>query len=280
MLHESTKWRRFTANRAAFASLLILIVLVAIATLLPLIVDLGDPNYMDLASALAGPSWQHPFGTDQLGRDIAVRIIYGARVSLLYGIGAAAFGVIIALPIGLVTSYIGGRTDLVTQRVIDVLFAFPPFLLALAFVAVLGTGLVNVIIAVGASTVPPMVRLIRSGVLAVKGEEYIDSARAVGCSNTRIIVRHILPNIIGPIIVQATLYIGLTIIAAAGLGFLGLGVQPPTAEWGTMLGESRDYIFNAPHLLAIPGLAIFIVVLAFNYVGDGLRDLLDPRATT
>jgi ABC-type dipeptide/oligopeptide/nickel transport system permease subunit len=278
MIHESTKWRRFTANKAAFASLSILVILVAVAILLPWAADLGDPNRMDLANALAGPSWSHPFGTDQLGRDIAVRIIYGARISLLYGIGAAAFGVIVALPVGLVTSYIGGRTDMITQRIVDVLFAFPPFLLALAFVAVLGTGLVNVIIAVGASTVPPMVRLIRSGVLAVKGEDYISSARAVGCSNLRIIVRHILPNIIGPITVQATLYIGLTIIAAAGLGFLGLGVQPPAAEWGTMLGESRDYIFNAPHLLAIPGLAIFMVVLAFNYVGDGLRDMLDPRA--
>lgn len=279
MIHESTKWRRFTANKAAFASLLILIILVGVAIVLPWAVNLGDPNRMDLAKVLAGPSWSHPFGTDQLGRDMAVRIVYGARVSLPYGIGAAAFGVAVALPIGLVTSYIGGRTDMITQRVVDVLFAFPPFLLALAFVAVLGTGLVNVIIAVGASTVPPMVRLIRSGVLAVKGEEYISSARAVGCSNMRIIVRHIMPNIIGPIIVQGTLYIGLTIIAAAGLGFLGLGVQPPAAEWGTMLGESRDYIFNAPHLLAIPGLAIFIVVLAFNYVGDGLRDMLDPRAT-
>lgn len=279
MIHESTKWRRFTANKAAFASLLILIILVGVAIVLPWAVNLGDPNRMDLAKVLAGPSWIHPFGTDQLGRDMAVRIVYGARVSLPYGIGAAAFGVAVALPIGLVTSYIGGRTDMITQRVVDVLFAFPPFLLALAFVAVLGTGLVNVIIAVGASTVPPMVRLIRSGVLAVKGEEYISSARAVGCSNMRIIVRHIMPNIIGPIIVQGTLYIGLTIIAAAGLGFLGLGVQPPAAEWGTMLGESRDYIFNAPHLLAIPGLAIFIVVLAFNYVGDGLRDMLDPRAT-
>lgn len=279
MIHESTKWRRFTANKAAFASLLILIILVGVAIVLPWAVNLGDPNRMDLAKVLAGPSWSHPFGTDQLGRDMAVRIVYGARVSLLYGIGAAAFGVAVALPIGLVTSYIGGRTDMITQRVVDVLFAFPPFLLALAFVAVLGTGLVNVIIAVGASTVPPMVRLIRSGVLAVKGEEYISSARAVGCSNMRIIVRHIMPNIIGPIIVQGTLYIGLTIIAAAGLGFLGLGVQPPAAEWGTMLGESRDYIFNAPHLLAIPGLAIFIVVLAFNYVGDGLRDMLDPRVT-
>lgn len=278
MIHESTKWRRFTANKAAFASLLILFILVGVAIFLPWAVDLGDPNRMNLGNVLAGPSWSHPFGTDQLGRDIAVRIVYGARVSLLYGIGAAAFGVAVALPIGLVTSYIGGRTDMMTQRVVDVLFAFPPFLLALAFVAVLGTGLVNVIIAVGASTVPPMVRLIRSGVLAVKGEEYISSARAVGCSNMRIIVRHIMPNIIGPIIVQGTLYIGLTIIAAAGLGFLGLGVQPPAAEWGTMLGESRDYIFNAPHLLAIPGLAIFIVVLAFNYVGDGLRDMLDPRA--
>ncbi|OOG53205.1 ABC transporter permease [Polaromonas sp. C04] len=279
MIHESTKWRRFTANKAAFASLLILIILVGVAIVLPWAVNLGDPNRMDLAKVLAGPSWSHPFGTDQLGRDMAVRIVYGARVSLLYGIGAAAFGVAVALPIGLVTSYIGGRTDMTTQRVVDVLFAFPPFLLALAFVAVLGTGLVNVIIAVGASTVPPMVRLIRSGVLAVKGEEYISSARAVGCSNMRIIVRHIMPNIIGPIIVQGTLYIGLTIIAAAGLGFLGLGIQPPAAEWGTMLGESRDYIFNAPHLLAIPGLAIFIVVLAFNYVGDGLRDMLDPRVT-
>ena len=268
--------KRFAANKAALVSLLFLVVLTAVAMLAPWF-SRYDPDALDLGQVLQGFSAEHFLGTDHLGRDIATRIMYGARLSLLSGVGAVCFGLVIAVPIGLFSGYVGGVIDMLTQRIVDALFAFPAFLLALALVAVLGTGLANVIIAVGASTVPPMIRLVRSGVLAIKNEEYVENARAIGCSRSRIILRHILPNMAGPIIVQSTVYIGATIIAAAGLGFLGLGVQPPAAEWGTMLGEGRDYIFTASHTVTVPGLFIFAAVLAFNYVGDGLRDVLDPK---
>ncbi|RUM95534.1 ABC transporter permease [Pseudaminobacter arsenicus] len=269
---------RFKANKASAISLVYLLVLTTMALLAPSITS-GDPNQLDLGQVLEGFSGEHIFGTDHLGRDIATRILYGTRLSLLSGVGAVCFGLAIALPIGLFSGFVGGVTDTIVQRFVDALFAFPAFLMALALVAVLGAGLTNVIVAVGASTVPPMIRLVRSGVLSVKSEDYIENARSVGCSSSRIIIRHILPNTLGPIIVQATVYIGATIIAAAGLGFLGLGVQPPAAEWGAMLGEGRDYIFTAPHVLTVPGLFIFVTVLAFNYVGDGLRDALDPKTT-
>ena len=277
MIHAKSI-QRFKANKAASVSLLFLVLLTAVGLLAPWLSS-HDPDALNLGQVLQGFSTEHFLGTDHLGRDIATRIMYGTWVSLLCGVGAVCFGLVIAVPIGLFSGYAGGVIDMIVQRIVDALFAFPAFLLALALVAVLGTGLANVIIAVGASTVPPMIRLVRSGVLAIMNADYVQNARAIGCSKSRIILRHILPNMAGPIIVQSTVYIGATIIAAAGLGVLGLGGQPPASEWGTMLGEGRDYIFTASHVVTVPGLFIFAAVLAFNYVGDGLRDALDPKST-
>ena len=219
----------------------------------------------------------HPLGTDELGRSILGRILYGSRVSLLIAIGVVAVGLILGVPLGLISGYYGGRVDFLIQRVTDTMLAFPGFLLALALVAVLGVGLKNTIISVGISMVPIYIRLVRGCCLTVREQIYVEAARAIGTRQGMILLRHILPNVMVPIIVQTSLGMGTAILFAAGLGFLGVGVQPPTPEWGTMLSSGRAYLFNAPHVATFPGLAIFFAVLGFNLSGDGLRDALDPR---
>jgi peptide/nickel transport system permease protein len=236
-----------------------------------------DPNAADLDHVLLPPSLAHPFGTDQLGRDLLTRVVFGTRVSFLIGILAVAFSASLGVPVGLVSGVRGGVVDLVVQRFVDLLLAFPGFLLALTLIAVLGVGVTNVVVSVGLAAVPQYVRLARGVALSVKEQAYIEAARAAGVGEGRILVRHVLPNCLAPLIVQSTLRLGEAILVAAGLGFLGLGVKPPTPEWGTMLGEGQSYLFSSWYIATFPGLAIFLAVIAANLLGDGLRDALDPR---
>ena len=237
-----------------------------------------DPEQTRLDEALREPSAAHLLGTDQQGRDVFARLVYGGRFSLLIGFAAVGLGLAIGVPLGAVSGFYGGWADLLIQRVIDVLVSFPGFLLALTLVAVLGVGLENVVVAVGLGVVPAFVRLVRASTLSIRHQQYVDAARSYGASGPRIILRHVLPNAVSPVVVQATLGLGSTLLTAAGLGFLGLGVQAPTPEWGSMLGEGRQYLFNSPNLATFAGSAIFLTVLAFNLAGDGLRDALDPTA--
>ncbi len=272
-------WQRFQRHRAAMAGLALLVVLILLCLTAP-VLTAEDPERQSLARALRPPSWSHPLGMDHLGRDLLARILYGGRLSLVIGFLAVGIGLAVGVPLGAISGFQGGRTDLVIQRFADILLSFPGFLLALSLVAMLGVGLENVIISVGISAVPSFIRLVRGSVLSIREQVYVEAAYALGQRRTVIIFRHVLPNAMAPVIVQSTLSLGFAILVAAGLGFLGLGVQPPTPEWGTMLGEGRQYIFRAPSLTMFPGLAIFLAVLGFNLFGDGLRDALDPRMRT
>ncbi len=272
----SDTWRRFRRHRAALAGLILLAALLGAATAAPLFTD-QDPDRQALAQVLRPVSAEHPLGTDHLGRDMVTRLLYGGRLSLVIGALAVALGLVVGVPLGAVSGFVGGWTDLVIQRFADTLLSLPGFLLALALVSMLGVGLRNVVISVGVSAIPSFIRLVRGSVLSIREQTYVEAAKAMGQTRPVIIFRHVLPNVLAPVIVQATLSLGAAILVAAGLGFLGLGVQPPTAEWGAMLGEGRQYIFRAPMLTTLPGLAIFLAVLGFNLVGDGLRDALDPR---
>jgi ABC-type dipeptide/oligopeptide/nickel transport system permease subunit len=274
-----TAWRRFRHHTPAMIGLGIIVTFVVLAVLAP-VISPYDPNAQDLAVSIQGPSGSHWLGTDQLGRDMATRLMYGARISLLIGVLAVLIGLVIGVPLGMIAGYYGGWADLAISRFADMMFAFTSILLALTLVAVLGVSLQNVIIAVGISVIPVIIRLVRSSVLSLREEPYVEAARALGASNLRIITRHVFRNSLTPVLVHGTLSIGVSILLAAGLGFLGLGVQSPTAEWGTMLGEGRQFIFSAPHLTTFPGIAIFLAILAFNLLGDGLRDALDPRLRT
>ncbi|MFH1931588.1 MAG: ABC transporter permease [Pseudomonadota bacterium] len=269
-------WAKLRRNRAALVGGILLLIYVLTALLAPVLFP-GNPSAPNLMKSLERPSLEHPLGTDELGRSILGRIIYGSRVSLLIAVGVISVGLIIGVPLGLVSGYYGGKVDFGIQRVTDTMLAFPGFLLALALVAVLGVGLKNTVISIGISMVPTYIRLVRGCVLSVKEEVYVEAARAVGTRDIAILFRHILPNVMAPITVQTSLGMGTAILFAAGLGFLGIGIQPPTPEWGTMLGSGRVYLFNAPHVATIPGIAIFLAVLSFNLLGDGLRDALDPR---
>lgn len=273
-LHRS--WIKLRRNRAALVGGLLLVLYAGSALLSPVLFR-GSPSAPDLIHSLERPCIAHPLGTDELGRSILGRILYGARISLMIAVGVVAFGLVFGVPLGLISGYYGGKIDFGIQRVTDMLLAFPGFLLALALVAVLGVGLKNTVISIGISMVPIYIRLVRGCVLSVREEVYVEAARAVGTRDRVILLRHILPNVMVPITVQTSLGMGTAILFAAGLGFLGIGVQPPTPEWGAMLGSARAYIFNAPHVATFPGIAIFLAVLSFNLLGDGLRDALDPR---
>ena len=220
---------------------------------------------------------QHFFGIDSNQRDLLSRIIYGSRLSLEIGVATVTFAIIIGVILGAVAGFIGGWTDNIIMRLMDVLLAFPGLLLSIAIVAVLGPGLINALLAIAFVSIPVYARIVRASVLQVKEQDYVSASRALGASPLGILISHVLPNALTPIIVQATLGIASAILDAAALSFLGLGAAPPTPEWGLMLGEERNSLFNAPHLVFIPGIAIMLTVLAFNLVGDGLRDALDPR---
>jgi len=269
-------WQRFRRHRGAMTGLCVLGCMLILVCTAPLWTT-HDPTRQQLSRVLQSISAQHPLGTDHLGRDMLARLLYGGRLSLLIGGVAVSIGLMVGVPLGALSGFRGGLSDLLIQRLADVLLSFPGFLLALSLVSMLGVGLQNVIIAVGISAIPSFIRLVRASVLSIREHAFVEAARALGQRPGIILARHVLPNAMAPIIVQATLNLGSSILVAAGLGFLGLGVQPPTAEWGTMLGEGRQYIFRAPLLTLFPGMAIFLAVLGFNLLGDGLRDALDPR---
>jgi ABC-type dipeptide/oligopeptide/nickel transport system permease subunit len=270
------KWAKLRRNKAALFGGILIIIYVMSALFAPLLFP-GNPSAPDLMNSLESPSIKHFLGTDELGRSILGRIIFGSRISLLIAVGVVAVGMIVGIPLGLISGYYRGKVDFFIQRATDTMLAFPGLLLALALVAVLGVGLKNTVIAIGISMVPLYIRLVRGCVLSVREEVYVEAARAVGTRDVIILIRHILPNVMVPITVQTSLSMGTAILFAAALGFLGIGVQPPTPEWGSMLGSARSYIFHAPHVATFPGIAIFLAVLSFNLLGDGLRDALDPR---
>jgi peptide/nickel transport system permease protein len=236
-----------------------------------------DPIALGLGQQLKAPSLEYPLGTDELGRDLLSRLLWGARYTLLITIGAVALALIVGTIAGIYSGFLGGWSDTIIMRVMDVLLAIPGFLLAIAIIAALGVGIVNVIIAVGVHAIPVFARIVRGATLSVREQEYVQAARALGSPNSRIMWRHILPNVTPPVLVQTTLQLATAILTASGLSFLGLGTQPPTPEWGAMLSAGRTYITSNPQLAAIPGLAILLVALGFNLMGDGLRDALDPR---
>lgn len=268
--------RRFWRNRTAVVGLILLAVFIFAAVFAPFLTPY-NPTERDYRARLKPPSAKHLLGTDYLGRDLFTRIIYGARVSLQVGLISVGLALVAGVFLGSVAGYYGRTLDLLIMRVIDIMLAFPSILLAIAIMAILGPTLSNAMLAIGIVAIPQYARIVRSSVLSVKGTEFIEAANALGLSNARIIFRHVLPNCLAPIIVQATLGVATAILDAAGLSFLGLGAQPPTPEWGAILAECRPYLRNAPWTVAFPGLAIVLVVLALNLVGDGLRDALDPR---
>lgn len=269
--------RNLRRNRLAMAGTVILALFVLFALLAPFLTPYS-PTVPDFLRTLEKPSREHLLGTDELGRDVFSRILYGSRISLAIGFISVSIGMVIGIPIGSLSGYYGGKFDLLVQRIIDIMIAFPGILLAIVVVTVLGVGVENVMIATGIASIPIYTRLVRGSVLAVKKQGYISAARALGIGNFRIIIRHVLPNCLGPIIVQSTFQFATAILWAAGLGFLGLGAQPPDPEWGAMLSKGREYIRVAHHLTTYPGLAILFMILGFNLLGDGLRDALDPKS--
>lgn len=269
--------KRFRRHRAAQVGAVLLIVLIAAGLLAPVIAPY-NPNVPNLMGRLAPPSWTHWFGTDHLGRDLLSRIIYGARISVLIGVISVGIALVGGLPLGMVAGYVGGRLDRLLSAVIDFLLSFPPLLLAILVIAIFGPGLNNAMIAIGVSLMPVFARLIRGEVMRVREEVYVEAVRALGAPHLRILVRHILPNSLPPIIVQVTLSMATAILSASYLGFLGLGAQPPTPEWGAMLNDGRRYLRSAMHVSIFPGAVIMLTILAFNLFGDGLRDALDPKA--
>lgn len=236
-----------------------------------------DPVRINLAIARQPPSPAHLLGTDELGRDMLSRIIYGSRYSLSIGLVSVSIGLTLGCVMGVIAGYAGGKVDLIIMRLVDIMLAFPTILLALCVVAIIGPGLYNAMIAVGITQIPVYARLVRSMVLKLKVEDYITASRAVGASALRIFRKHLLPNCMSPLLVQATLNIASAILSAASLGFLGLGAQPPTPEWGAMLSKGRLYMHTSPHIVVFPGLAIMVTVLGFNLLGDALRDAFDPK---
>jgi peptide/nickel transport system permease protein len=268
---------RLIKDRVAIASIGFLLVVALISLLAPVLAP-HDPIETNLSQRLVPPGTPgYILGADDLGRDILSRLIWAGRISLLIGFSAVMVAMALGVIIGLVSGYFGGWLDSLLMRLVDILMAFPAILLAIMIVASLGPGLRNSMLAVSIVGIPFYVRIVRGSVLSLREQEYSHAARLIGASHFRILLRHILPNTLAPLIVASTLDVGFFIIAAAGLSFLGLGAQPPTAEWGVMLSQGRQFIRNAPHLSIIPGTAIFLVVLALNFVGDGLRDALDPR---
>jgi peptide/nickel transport system permease protein len=265
-------WRR----RGAMVGLAFVIFFVLLAVLAPWISP-QDPLATSWSAVRKGPSAAHWFGTDEIGRDVLSRVIWGARASLLAGLVSVGISLAIGVPLGLFAGYVGRWSDALISRMTDAMLACPFLILAIALAAFLGPSLTNAMVAIGVAATPVFIRLTRAQVLAVKVEDYIEAARAVGNSHVRIALRHVLPNILPPVIVQGTLAIAAAVIAEASLSFLGLGQQPPAPSWGSMLNTAKNYVENAPWMAIWPGLSIFLLVLSFNLLGDGLRDALDPR---
>ena len=269
-------WRRAVRSTNLVVGATILLLVIASAIFAPLIAPYS-PIDQAFSDQLRSPSPAHWFGTDEFGRDIFSRVMYGARIALVIGTLADGIAVLLGVLLGVVAGYFGGRLDAAIMRSVDVMLAFPYLLLAMIVVAILGPSLTNAMIAIGIVYTPQFARLVRGAVLGIRGQEFVEAAGAVGAGAVRILGRHVLPNVLSPIIVLATLTVGFTIVETAGLSFLGLGATPPTPEWGSMLATGRSFMLTAPWIATFPGLAILVTVVGFNLVGDGLRDLLDPR---
>lgn len=269
-------WKRLKKNRLAMLGLVLLLLFTVTALLADQLAPFGYAE-QHLKDVFRKPSAPYYLGTDNLGRDILSRIIYGARISLQVGFISVGIALLVGGTLGAVSGFYGGKVDNIIMRFVDILLAIPNILLAIVIASTLGTGLQNLMLAVGISSIPSYARIIRASILTIREQEFVEAARLSGCSDFRIIRRHLLPNILAPVIVQVTLGLGLAILNASSLSFLGLGIQAPVPEWGAMLASGRGYIRQHWHMVTFPGLAIAIVVLAFNMVGDGLRDALDPR---
>ena len=275
---RSEVWRRLKKSKMAMVGLVILIVLILLAVFANVIADYDEMAIKQNTSRrLEGPSKEHWLGTAEFGRDIFARMIHGARISLMVGIVAVGIAIVIGGILGAIAGYYGGRIDNIIMRTMDVFLAIPGILLAIAIVSALGSGLFNLMLAIGISSIPGYARIVRASVLTVKDQEFIESARAVGATDSRIIRKHIIPNALAPVIVQGTLGVASAILSTAGLSFIGLGVPKPQPEWGSMLAGGRVYLRDASHVTTFPGIAIVITILALNLLGDGLRDALDPR---
>jgi peptide/nickel transport system permease protein len=277
-------WETLRQNRAAVAGLIIIGILALLALSVWISQMMGrqilpfDPNYSDMSKSFVPPNAEHWFGTDQLGRDIFSRVLDGTKISLFVGLAAVAISLSAGVTLGSLAGYFGGKLDTVIMRVMDMMLAIPSILLAIAFMAALGKGIDKAVIAIGLVSIPEYARIVRGSFLSIKEQDFVQAAKVIGNRHRRIIFRHILPNVISLIVVRATLGISTAVLDTAALGFLGLGVQPPFAEWGDMLGRARGFIFTAPYTLIFPGIAITLTVLAFNLLGDGLRDALDPKS--
>lgn len=269
-------WLEFRKNKAAVIGMTILLAIIFVAIFADKLAPY-DPYEQVYAEALKGPSSEHWFGTDEFGRDIFTRVLYGARVSLLVGVVSVAIACVFGCLLGASSGYFGGIYDAAVMRCMDVLLAIPSLLLNLSIVAALGKSVFNMMLAVGISNIPRYCRIMRASVLQIKNTEYVDAARVTGASHLYIILRHIIPNCLAPIIVQATLSVGSAIIACAGLSFLGVGIPAPIAEWGAMLSNGKDFLRHYAYITIFPGLAIMITVLSLNLMGDGLRDAFDPK---
>jgi peptide/nickel transport system permease protein len=272
----SEVWRRMRRNHLAMVGLGVMTLIILTAIFADIVAPYGYRE-QNLSRIIESPSRDHLLGTDDLGRDIFSRIIHGTRISLLVGLVAVSISVIVGGSLGAMAGYYGKRVDNVIMRIMDIMLAIPSILLAIAIVSAFGGGIVNVMIAVGISSVPIYARIVKASVISIKEQEFIEAARAIGAHDFRIITRHILPNAMAPIIVQGTLGVATAILSAAGLSFIGLGIQPPTPEWGSMLSNGRYLIRTAWHVATFPGIAIMITIFALNVLGDGLRDALDPR---
>ncbi len=269
-------WRRFRKNKGAVIGLTFIVLVILVAILAP-VLSPHDPLKQDILSRLEPPSSEYLLGTDELGRDVLSRLLYGARLSLAVGMSALGLGVVVGVTLGLISGYRGGTIDNVIMRIMDILMAFPGVLLAILIVALLGSGITNLVLAIGFWLVPVFARLVRGTVLALREREFIQAATAMGARDGRILIRHVLINSLSPIIVYATLSIPSAILSAAALSFLGIGLRPTDPEWGAMVSAGRPYLREAPHLVLVPGFAIFLTSLSFNFVGDALRDALDPK---
>lgn len=277
VLKRSWYWyKKIAESPGAAISLVLLLLLVLMAVLAPAISP-RDPYATYIGPRLSAPSWQFPFGTDVLGRDILSRMIYGSQLSLVVGILSAAFSLVFGVILGSISGFYGGKVDSVLMKVVDIWLGFPPLIFALAIVTILGKGVNNVIMAVGISGIPRLARIVRAQVLSVREMSFVEASHAIGAPSWRIIMIHIVPNVLSSVIVLSTLQVAGAIISAASLSFLGMGAQPPTAEWGLMLNEGRAYMRHAWWMTVFPGMALFITVMAVNLLGDRLRELLDPR---
>lgn len=273
-----TIWFRYKKNKLAVAGLVLLGLMIAVACCAGIFADYTDDAITHhMNQRLLSPSSEHIFGTDQYGRDVFARIIYGARISLSMGLASVAFSLAIGAVIGAAAGYYGGKIDNLLMRIMDVFLAIPGIVMAISVVAALGEGMINLLIAMSVSRIPQFARIVRSSILSIKGQDFIEAAKSCGTSDRRIILRHILPNAMGPIIVQATLNIASAILGIAALSFIGLGIEPPIPEWGSMLSDAKSQMRYYPYLIVIPGIAIILAVLALNLIGDGLRDAMDPR---